>query len=113
MVAMAQLIPEDPREKDAVEAVLAAHPELEAFIAEVSAEAHRQFPEVRIELDTMGYDEWDPPLRVLLHATVPWPEYRHRVDEFMDVVRENPGYNRDLVFVFPMWAGPLETYIQR
>lgn len=113
MVAMAQIIPDDPKERDAIQAVLRAHPELESFIADVSEEAHRRFPEVRIELDTVAYDDWDPPLRVLLHATVPWPEYRRRVDEFMAVVRENPGYNRDLVFVFPMWDGPLETFAGR
>jgi hypothetical protein len=110
MVAVAPFIPEDPQEKDSVLEVLAEHPELEPFIAEISDEAHRRFPAVRIELDTVGYDEWDPPLRMLVYVTQPWPTYRETVDGFTQVVRENPRYNRDLIFVMPQWAGPIETY---
>jgi hypothetical protein len=110
MVAVAQFIPDDPREKDSVLAVLREHPELEDFIAEVSDEAHRRFPEVRIALDTVGYDDWDPPLRMLVHVTQPWTGYRQTVDGFTKAVRENPNYDRELIFVMPMWAGPIETY---
>jgi hypothetical protein len=82
MVAVAQFIPEDPREKDSVLAVLAKHPELESFIVEVSDEAHERFPEVRIELDTVGYDDWDPPLRMLVHVTQPLDSYRDAIVPF-------------------------------
>ncbi|HYI25757.1 MAG TPA: hypothetical protein VD767_10135, partial [Thermomicrobiales bacterium] len=76
---------------------------------DVSDEAHRRFPEVRIELDTVRYDEWDPPLRMLVYVTQPWPEYRKAVDAFTYDVGRRPDYNRDVIFVFPNWAGPIET----
>ena len=98
MVAVAQYIPDDPHEKDSVLTVLREHPELHDFIADVSAEAHRRFPEVRIELDTVRYDEWDPPLRMLVYVTQPWPEYRETVDRFTHDVGRRPDYNRDVIF---------------
>lgn len=105
MVAMTQFIPDDPHEKDAVEAILSAHPELETFIAEVSAEAHRRFPMVRIELDTVAYDDWDPPLRLLVRASQPIETYRPAILDFTEWVSGRPDYHRDLVLVLPMWDG--------
>lgn len=109
MVAAAQYIPDDPREKDSVLTVLREHPELNAFIAEVSEEAKRRFPEVRITLDTVRYDEWDPPLRMLVHVTQPWQDYWDVVYDFTRSVGKRTDYNRDLIFVMPEWKGPVET----
>ena len=109
MVAVAQYIPKDPREKASVLSVLAEHPELQDFIASISDEARRTFPEVTIELDTVRYDEWDPPLRMILHVTQPWNDYWDTVYGFTRSVGQRPDYNRDLVFVMPKWAGPIET----
>jgi hypothetical protein len=109
MVAVAQYIPKDPREKASVLLVLAEHPELQEFIAQVSDEAKRRFPEVSIEIDTVRYDEWDPLLRMLVHVTQPWKDYWDTVDGFTRSIRERPDYDRDLIFVMPKWAGPIET----
>ena len=109
MVAVAPYIPDDPREKDSVLSVLREHPELNDFIADVGTEAHRRFPDVRIELDTVRYDEWDPPLRMRVYVTQPWPEYRKAVDTFTHDVGRRSDYNRDVIFVFPNWVGPIET----
>ncbi len=109
MVAVAQFIPKDPKEKESVLAVLREHPELQDFIARVSEQAEAMFPEVSISLDMVRYDDWDPPLRMLLHVFQPWADYRQTVDLFTHDVGHRPDYNRDLIFVFPMWAGPIET----
>ena len=57
MVAIAQYMPDDPRQMASVLSVLAEHPELQEFIAQVSDEARRTFPDVVIELDAARYEE--------------------------------------------------------
>ncbi len=64
MVAMAQLIPEDPQEQASVLEVLRQHPELKTFIAKASAKAEQVFPGATMHLDTVQYDDWDPPVRL-------------------------------------------------
>ena len=110
MVAVAQFIPKDPQEKESVLAVLREHPELQDFIARVSAKAEAMFPEVAISLDTVQYDDWDPPVRMLVHITQPWDDYTAASDIFARWVGHLPEYDRELIFVWPQWNGPIETY---
>jgi hypothetical protein len=112
MVAVARYIPDDPKQKESVLAVLRERPELQDFIARVSEEAESRFPDVHIALDTVQYDEWDPPVRMLIHVTQPWTEYLDAVDQFTHVIGIRPDHNRNLIFVMPMWAGPIESYIR-
>ena len=62
MVAVAQLLPKDPKEQAPVLEVLRAHPELREFIAHATEKARDVFSNPEIHLDTVRYDEWDPPL---------------------------------------------------
>jgi len=110
MVAVAQFIPKDPKEKESVLAVLRVHPELPDFILRASEKAEEIFPEVRIALDTVRYDEWDPPVSMTLHVVQPWSEFGRAYDRFLNWLSPNPEYNRDLILVMPMWAGPLESH---
>lgn len=109
MVAVAQFIPDDPREKDSVLAVLAEHPELGEFIRDVSESARQAFPEVDIVLESRRYDEWDPLLHLMIEVTQPWPQYRRAVGEFVHSIGQRPDYNRDLILVMPTWVGPLAS----
>jgi hypothetical protein len=109
MVAVAQYIPEDPREKDSVLAVLAEHPELHSFISEVSEEALRTFPEVQIALDRRRHDEWDPLLHLMIEVTQPWSDYQRVVNQFVHKVGARPDYDRNLILVMPTWVGPLAS----
>ncbi len=110
MVAVAQFIPKDPEQKESVLAVLRAHPELQEFIAHASEKAEEIFPDVRITLDTVRYDEWDPPVTMYINTVQPWTEYGRSFDFFLRWLSPNPEYNRDVILVMPMWAGPIETY---
>ena len=112
MVAVAQYIPDDPQQKASVLAVLREHPELQGFIARASAKAEELFPETRITLDAVQYDEWDPPVRMIVKITQPWPDYQAASDTFIHWVGHLPDYKRDLILVMPMWNGPIETLQQ-
>ncbi len=110
MVAVAQYIPSDPEGKASVLAVLREHPELPEFIARVSEKAEAMFPEISITLDTVRYDDWDPPVRMMIHITQPWDDYTASSDAFFHWFAHHPGYEPDLIIVMPLWNGPIETY---
>jgi hypothetical protein len=110
MVAVAQFIPDDPKERASVIGVLKEHPELEDLIGRATQKAREMFPEVRVELDTVRYDEWDPPIRLRLHLTQPWEQYRTTSREFIHWLANDPGFDLDTILVMPLWAGPIESY---
>lgn len=109
MSAVAQLIPDDPAAKESVLAVLREHPELQDFIARVKDKAEEVFPKTAIALDAVRYDDWDPPVRMIVHITPPWDEYTRASREFAHWVGDLAEYDRDLILVMPMWNGPIET----
>ncbi len=105
MVAMAQLIPKDPEEQASVLEVLRQHPELKTFIAKASAKAEEVFPGATMHLDTVQYDEWDPPVRLIIGAPQSRKQFLARVNIYMRWVEDQPGFNEELIFVFPQWRG--------
>jgi hypothetical protein len=107
MVAMSQLIPKEPKEQASVLGVLREHPELQGFIARATERAREIFTEPEIHLDTVRYDEWDPPLRLIIRAPMPMPEYRQAFERYLEWLSPNPEYNRDLILVFPQYWGPV------
>ncbi len=109
MVAVAQLVPNDPTEKATVLEVLRAHPELNGFIARATTRAQEVFRDPEIFLDTVRYDEGDPPLRLNIRSPMPWTEYESAFDMYLKWLSPNPDYNRDLILVFPQFWGPVDA----
>jgi len=109
MVAVAQFIPQDPEKKESVLAVLREHPELREFIQRASEKADEVFPNVRITLDTVQYDEWDPPVTMTVWVVQPWSEFQKSVDQFTHWLAYESGHDRNLILIMPMWNGPLES----
>ncbi len=100
MVAVAQLIPRDPQEQASVLEVLRAHPELPDFIARASQKAEEVFANPLIHLDTVRYDEWDPPVRLVIEARMPFEDYDATVWRYIAELREKFEYPEDLILVF-------------
>lgn len=109
MVAVANLLPDNPEEEASVLAVLREHPEVRAFIQQASAKAMDLFPGATIQLDTVRYDDWDPPMRMVVHA----PGRLERVNkdrmEYFRWLHSALDYPEDVIFVFPVWAGEAIT----
>ncbi|MGC4104850.1 MAG: hypothetical protein QM753_00655 [Thermomicrobiales bacterium] len=105
MVAVASLLPDNPEDEASVLAVLREHPELRAFIQQASAKALEFFPGASIQLDTARYDEWDPPLQMVVHAPGSLNEIGALRMEFFQWLHTELDYPEDLIFVFPQWAG--------
>ncbi len=109
MVAMAQLIPEDPEEQASVLAVLRTHPELKSFIAKASAKAEEVFPGATMHLDTVQYDDWDPPVSLIIRSPLPMPEHRIAVNVYIQWLTSQTDYDDELISVYPQWWGNLDS----
>ncbi len=105
MVAVAQFIPQDPEQKESVLAVLREHPELQDFILRASEKAEEIFPDVRITLDTVRYDEWDPPARMLVYSKAPLDRFEALFDRYTHWLAYDANYPDELIQVMPLWAG--------
>ncbi|MGI8485687.1 MAG: hypothetical protein ACR2OU_15675 [Thermomicrobiales bacterium] len=110
MVAMAQLIPEDPQEQASVLEVLRQHPELKTFIAKASAKAEQIFPGATMHLDTVQYDDWDPPVRLIIGAPMEQGAFMAVLEDFLGWLRNQSNYNRELILVFPKRIGRTEGF---
>ncbi len=109
MVAVAQFIPPDPETQASVFAVLREHPELQNFILRASEKAEEIFPEVQITLDTVQYDDWDPPVRMKVHAVETLDRFEELFSHYTHWLAYDADYPQDLIQVMPMWAGPRES----
>lgn len=109
MVAVAQLMPQDPEEQRTVRDVLREHPELPGYIARATEQARKVFDNPRFELSTVRYDDWDPPLTLNIYVPMPWPEFERAFDTYLKWLSPNPDYDRDLILVFPQFRGPLAS----
>ena len=103
MVAVANLLPENPEDEASVLAVLKEHPQARAFIQQASEKAQELFPGVRISLDAVQWEEWDPPLRIVLHIRQPWERYKAAILEFASWTGVQPTFDPGLIGVLPLW----------
>ncbi|HVL22579.1 MAG TPA: hypothetical protein VM450_00755 [Thermomicrobiales bacterium] len=100
MVALSQMLPTDPDERERVRRVLREHPGLEAFIERVSRHAAEVFPGAEMMLDTRQYDDWDPPIRLSVTAPYTDREAFSRLDrEWTSWLLAQPGYDPSRIFV--------------
>lgn len=105
MVAVASLLPGNPEDVASVLAVLREHPELRTFIQQASTKALEFFPGASIQLDTVRYDEWDPPIQMNIFVYGPVEETIQPRLDYMRMLLEDLSYPEKLIFVFPQWAG--------
>jgi len=101
MVAVAAMMPANPEEEASVLAVLREHPELRTFIQQASAKALEFFPGATIQLDTVRYDEWDPPIQMNIFVRDGQADMIQRRLDYIRWLREHLDYPEDMIFVFP------------
>jgi hypothetical protein len=103
MVAVAKLLPTDPEEEASVLSVLKEHPEARVFIQQASEKAQDVFPGVRITVDAVQWEEWDPPLRMVLTIPGPWEVYQTAMGAFVDWLGKRPYADLETVALLPLW----------
>ena len=106
MVAVASLLPENPEDEASVLAVLREHPEARTFIQQASEKAQELFPGVRISLDAVQWEEWDPPVRLVLLIPGTWESYERGMAAFVTWLGGRPLEDMETVALLPLWQDP-------
>ena len=100
MVALNNLMPDNPDEKAEIRRLLESDRELRAIVQRVGAYGIALFPDATLSLNTRQHDEWDPPLSMII--TAPYSD-RHDFSErdrrFTSWLASQSGYDPDRLFV--------------
>lgn len=84
MSAISDMLPSDAAEQAEIERILREKPDLAAMIERAQAKARDMFSDPRFTLDTRQYDDWDPPLRLVISADIEEPDYQETLRRFID-----------------------------
>ena len=103
MVAVANLLPDNPEEEASVLAVLREHPGAREFVQQASAKAQGLFPGVRISLDATQWEEGEPPIRMVLQISGTWEAYEVAMGAFVDWLGARPLDDLETVGLLPLW----------
>lgn len=99
MVAIRSFLPSQPDDREMTTNVLDAHPGLASFVVRFSDKVLETWSDVDIALNARQYDDWDPPLTIVIHEPIRPDEYVERFERIYDIARSTPGYNQDLVHI--------------
>lgn len=100
MVAQRDPLPQDKHQGVDVDDVLASNPDIRRMVEKIAGHAATSFMWLSIELDTRQYEEWDPPLRLLI--TSPYfdrDKWAQQYQTFMTWLADLDGYDPDRLFV--------------
>lgn len=106
MVDVAQIIPTDPEEQASVLAVLREHPELREFIQRAIQKAEEIFPNPRVTLDAVRYEEYDPPVRLQLLVAEPLMSFDQHHSDYVTWLVHTSHFPEHLIQILPLWKRP-------
>jgi hypothetical protein len=107
MVAITNLIPQNPRENATVREVFREHPELPGYIARATEHAREVFTDPEFHLDPVRYEEDDPLLNLIIRVPMPWPEFEPAFDTYLHWLHAQPEHDEELLLIFPQLADPI------
>ena len=111
MVDVAQIIPTNPEEQASVLAVLREHPQLREFIQRAIQKAEEIFPNPRVTLDAVRYEEYDPPVRLQFLVTEPLMSFDQHYSDYVKWLVQTSHVSKQLIQILPLWKRP--TYPTR
>jgi hypothetical protein len=101
MIAIKDMLPTDADEQAQIERILREQPDLQVMIEKAQAKAHEMFSDPHFTLDTRQYDDWDPPIRLIIRADVAESDYSDALLGYIHWMSHEPGYDRDRIMIFP------------
>ncbi len=102
MSVISDMLPSDAAEQAEIERILREQPDLAAMIETAQAKAREVFAEPRFSLDTHGYDDWDPPLRLVVRADVPEEKFDATFLGYIHWLGAEPGIDLDRLSIDPL-----------
>lgn len=99
MVAIKSFLPSQPDDRELTTSVLDAHPGLANFVVRFSEQILESRGDADISLNARQYDDWDPPLTVVIRESISPDQYVERFERIYDIARSTPGYDHNLVHI--------------
>lgn len=102
MIAIKDMLPSDADEQARIERILREQPDLQLMIERARVKAREMFSNPRFTLDTRQYDDWDPPIRLIIRADVPDQEFSDALLGYIDWMSQDADYDRDRISISPL-----------
>lgn len=90
-----RLLPNDRNKRMVIERAFEADPQTADFVRDAISHVQEIWPEANVELQSIQYDDWDPPVSIVIYSNL-------RDSEFVDFSRtvsewavHQDGYNPD------------------
>jgi hypothetical protein len=103
MIAIDAMLPDDVDEQREIQRILSEQPDLEVIIAKAQAKAREMFANPRFTLDTRQYDDWDPPIRLIVRADVDAARYSDALRQYLDWLTYDSGYDSTRITISPLF----------
>lgn len=102
MIAIKDMLPPDADEQREIERILREQPDLRVMIEKAQAKAREMFPDPHFTLDTRQYDDWDPPIRLIIRADVADADFSEALLGYVHWMSHDPDYDRDRISISPL-----------
>lgn len=80
MIALKEFLPDNPQDRSSITETLRLHPVSARFISRFAERIEREYPQSEIVIDNRQYDEWDPPLTMMIRLPVDRGDYASSFD---------------------------------
>lgn len=102
MSAISDMLPADADDQAAIERLLREQLDLTGMIETAQTKAREMFVNPRFSLDTRQYDDWDPPIRLVVRADVPEETFDASLLGYVHWLALEPGVDLDRLGIEPM-----------
>lgn len=99
MVALKNLMPEKPEDRNAVERILRESPDLARFLQRLSDHIRETYRDLAVHIDSRQYEPWEPLLTVVLKGPMTEQEFNERYDAIRAWAGNDPEYDPSRIHV--------------
>lgn len=93
MAAMSHMLPQDPDDRESVLRSLRENPGIKTFAGRLLNRAQGMLGSAAMTFETRQFDEWDPPLQVVITAPIPDSSYGERYYDLLRWANSDPEYD--------------------
>lgn len=99
VAALQDMLPEDAGKRAVIERAFAAHPETADFVRRTVEHIEAIWPDADVELQSIQYDDWDPPVSVTVWIPQRGNDLVERSRAISSWAHSQPGFNPDVAML--------------
>lgn len=99
VAALQDMLPDDADKRAVIERAFAAHPETAEFVRRAVEHIEAMWPDADVELQSIQYDDWDPPVSVTIWIPQRGNDLVDRTKSISRWARLQPGFNPDVAML--------------